>query len=113
MEDFVNKSIENINKWNPNILSSGYLKLLRKISIYSFYYVCPLKTCYLFLKVGDGRNGYPDDGPYQAIHVGSVSLKFSIILSFIQQILNLMSPQFFCYYSLIGFLYLNVVLFTF
>lgn len=30
LEDFVKKSIDNINNWNPTILSSGNLKLLRK-----------------------------------------------------------------------------------
>ena len=58
-------------------------------TIYSFILcLSTFKTCYLFLKVGDGRHGYPDDGPYQAIHVGSVSLKFSIISLFIQHNLN-------------------------
>ncbi|XP_065205946.1 protein-L-isoaspartate(D-aspartate) O-methyltransferase-like isoform X2 [Planococcus citri] len=47
----VNKSIENVQKDKPELLSSGRLKLL----------------------AGDGREGYVPEAPYNAIHVGAAS----------------------------------------
>lgn len=45
-----------------------------------------------FLSVGDGRMGYPEEAPYDAIHVGAaapvvpqaVSWVFSVFVCFIQ-----------------------------
>ncbi|KRX63723.1 Protein-L-isoaspartate(D-aspartate) O-methyltransferase [Trichinella sp. T9] len=47
----VEKSIQNVRNGNPELLSSGRVKLI----------------------VGDGRDGYAQDGPYDAIHVGAAA----------------------------------------
>ncbi|XP_013778794.1 protein-L-isoaspartate(D-aspartate) O-methyltransferase-like isoform X2 [Limulus polyphemus] len=51
IEELVNMSIENIKKDNPQLLESGRIKMI----------------------VGDGRKGYPDEAPYDAIHVGAAA----------------------------------------
>uniref|UniRef100_A0A8C4QJM7 protein-L-isoaspartate(D-aspartate) O-methyltransferase n=1 Tax=Eptatretus burgeri TaxID=7764 RepID=A0A8C4QJM7_EPTBU len=50
--ELVNDSIKNVKKDDPTLLSSGRLKLI----------------------TGDGRLGYPEDAPYDAIHVGAAAL---------------------------------------
>ncbi|RNA26559.1 hypothetical protein BpHYR1_044329 [Brachionus plicatilis] len=45
----VNRSIENIKRWNSEYLDNNVIELI----------------------VGDGRKGYVDEGPYDAIHVGA------------------------------------------
>jgi len=47
----VDMSIQNVNKSNKHLLKSGQLKLV----------------------VGDGREGYPEGAPYDAIHVGAAA----------------------------------------
>jgi len=49
--ELVRMSIDNVNKDRPDFLASGRVKLL----------------------AGDGRLGYPEDGPYDAIHVGAAA----------------------------------------
>jgi len=49
--ELVRMSIDNVNNDKPDLLASGRVKLL----------------------VGDGRLGYPEDGPYDAIHVGAAA----------------------------------------
>jgi len=51
IDDLYKKSISNINNWNSEILNSGNLKLI----------------------LGDGRNGYQEDSPYDCIHVGAAA----------------------------------------
>ncbi|CAG7816767.1 unnamed protein product [Allacma fusca] len=51
MPELVAASIENVKKDQPQLLESGRVKLI----------------------VGDGRKGYAQDGPYDAIHVGAAA----------------------------------------
>jgi len=51
IDDLVKKSIKNINNWNPQMIESGQIKM-----------IC-----------GDGRLGYAEDAPYDAIHVGAAA----------------------------------------
>ncbi|MFT7817301.1 protein-L-isoaspartate(D-aspartate) O-methyltransferase-like, partial [Arapaima gigas] len=49
--ELVEDSLRNVRADDPELLSSGRVKLV----------------------VGDGRLGYPDDAPYDAIHVGAAA----------------------------------------
>ena len=49
--ELVELSIKNVRKSHPDLLDSGRMKLY----------------------VGDGRSGFPESGPYDAIHVGAAS----------------------------------------
>lgn len=51
IEELVNLSIQNVQKNNSELLDSGRLQLV----------------------VGDGRNGWAQEAPYQAIHVGAAA----------------------------------------
>lgn len=51
INELVELSKQNIQAGNPDLLESGQVRLL----------------------VGDGRQGYPDLGPYDAIHVGAAA----------------------------------------
>ncbi|KAF7253680.1 Protein-L-isoaspartate(D-aspartate) O-methyltransferase, partial [Varanus komodoensis] len=51
IKELVDDSINNVKKDDPLLLSSGRVKLI----------------------VGDGRLGYPDEAPYDAIHVGAAA----------------------------------------
>ncbi|XP_060687716.1 protein-L-isoaspartate(D-aspartate) O-methyltransferase isoform X2 [Hemiscyllium ocellatum] len=51
IKELVNDSINNVKKDDPTLLSSGRIKFL----------------------VGDGRQGYPEEAPYDAIHVGAAA----------------------------------------
>ncbi|XP_022250792.1 protein-L-isoaspartate(D-aspartate) O-methyltransferase-like isoform X1 [Limulus polyphemus] len=51
IDELVNLSIANINKDQPGLIESGNIKLI----------------------VGDGRKGYPEEAPYDAIHVGAAA----------------------------------------
>uniref|UniRef100_A0A2L2XXI4 Protein-L-isoaspartate O-methyltransferase n=1 Tax=Parasteatoda tepidariorum TaxID=114398 RepID=A0A2L2XXI4_PARTP len=51
IENLVNMSIENVKKDQPGLIESGRIKLV----------------------VGDGRQGYEAEGPYDAIHVGAAA----------------------------------------
>nr|XP_033807171.1 protein-L-isoaspartate(D-aspartate) O-methyltransferase-like isoform X2 [Geotrypetes seraphini] len=51
--ELVSDSIRNVQQDDPTLLTSGRLKLL----------------------VGDGRQGYPGEAPYDAIHVGAAAAK--------------------------------------
>ncbi|XP_061480088.1 protein-L-isoaspartate(D-aspartate) O-methyltransferase isoform X2 [Rhineura floridana] len=51
IKELVDDSINNVKKDDPLLLSSGRVKLI----------------------VGDGRMGYPDEAPYDAIHVGAAA----------------------------------------
>ncbi len=51
IEGLVHESIRNTRRSNANLLDSDILKFV----------------------VGDGREGYPEDGPYDVIHVGAAS----------------------------------------
>ncbi|XP_062973806.1 protein-L-isoaspartate(D-aspartate) O-methyltransferase-like isoform X1 [Elgaria multicarinata webbii] len=51
IEELVHESIKNVREDDPTLLSSGRIKLL----------------------VGDGRKGYPEEAPYDAIHVGAAA----------------------------------------
>ncbi|XP_034018539.1 protein-L-isoaspartate(D-aspartate) O-methyltransferase isoform X2 [Thalassophryne amazonica] len=51
VKELVDDSINNVKKDDPSLLSSGRVKLV----------------------VGDGRLGYPDESPYDAIHVGAAA----------------------------------------
>ncbi|XP_065259078.1 protein-L-isoaspartate(D-aspartate) O-methyltransferase-like isoform X2 [Emys orbicularis] len=51
IEELVHESIRNVREDDPTLLTSGRLKLL----------------------VGDGRQGYPEEAPYDAIHVGAAA----------------------------------------
>ena len=56
--ELVELSKKNIAKGNNNLLTSGRLKLI----------------------AGDGRKGYPQDGPYDAIHVGAAAQEVPQVL---------------------------------
>ncbi|XP_028995644.1 l-isoaspartyl protein carboxyl methyltransferase, like [Betta splendens] len=51
IDELVQMSIKNVQADDPELLSSGRIKLV----------------------VGDGRTGYPDGAPYDAIHVGAAA----------------------------------------
>ncbi|XP_071894761.1 protein-L-isoaspartate(D-aspartate) O-methyltransferase isoform X1 [Anas platyrhynchos] len=51
IRELVNESIRNVQEDDPTLLSSGRVKLV----------------------VGDGRQGYPEEAPYDAIHVGAAA----------------------------------------
>ncbi|XP_064421134.1 l-isoaspartyl protein carboxyl methyltransferase, like isoform X1 [Latimeria chalumnae] len=51
IKQLVYESIQNVKSDDPNLISTGRVKLI----------------------VGDGRLGYPDDAPYDAIHVGAAA----------------------------------------
>ncbi|XP_038660984.1 protein-L-isoaspartate(D-aspartate) O-methyltransferase isoform X2 [Scyliorhinus canicula] len=51
IKELVNDSINNVKKDDPSLLSSGRIKFL----------------------VGDGRQGYPEEAPFDAIHVGAAA----------------------------------------
>ena len=51
IKELVNWSESNVKKNNGDLLASGQIKLV----------------------VGDGRQGYAQDGPYHAIHVGAAA----------------------------------------
>ncbi|XP_067414089.1 protein-L-isoaspartate(D-aspartate) O-methyltransferase-like isoform X2 [Emydura macquarii macquarii] len=52
IEELVHESIRNVRKDDPTLLTSGRVKFL----------------------VGDGRQGYPEEAPYDAIHVGAAAV---------------------------------------
>ncbi|XP_056402829.1 protein-L-isoaspartate(D-aspartate) O-methyltransferase-like isoform X3 [Hyla sarda] len=64
IEKLVLDSIQNVNQDDPELLSSGRVKLL----------------------VSDGRLGYPEEGPYDAIHVGAAAATVP------QELLNQLKP---------------------
>ncbi|XP_058247750.1 protein-L-isoaspartate(D-aspartate) O-methyltransferase isoform X5 [Hemibagrus wyckioides] len=51
IKELVDDSINNVKKDDPTLITSGRIKLL----------------------VGDGRLGYPEEAPYDAIHVGAAA----------------------------------------
>uniref|UniRef100_A0A8D0KZR1 Protein-L-isoaspartate O-methyltransferase n=1 Tax=Strix occidentalis caurina TaxID=311401 RepID=A0A8D0KZR1_STROC len=51
IKELVHESIRNVQEDDPALLSSGRVKLV----------------------VGDGRQGYPEEAPYDAIHVGAAA----------------------------------------
>ncbi|CAG2117133.1 unnamed protein product [Medioppia subpectinata] len=51
MPELVNLSVENIRRDQPNLIESKRVKMI----------------------VGDGRQGYPQEAPYDAIHVGAAA----------------------------------------
>ncbi|XP_077675013.1 protein-L-isoaspartate(D-aspartate) O-methyltransferase-like isoform X2 [Eretmochelys imbricata] len=51
IEELVHESIRNVREDDPTLLTSGRVKFL----------------------VGDGRQGYPEEAPYDAIHVGAAA----------------------------------------
>ncbi|NXK67751.1 PIMT methyltransferase, partial [Sylvietta virens] len=51
IKELVHESIQNVQEDDPTLLSSGRVKLV----------------------VGDGRQGYPEEAPYDAIHVGAAA----------------------------------------
>ncbi|NWW70676.1 PIMT methyltransferase, partial [Climacteris rufus] len=51
IKELVHESIRNVQEDDPMLLSSGRVKLV----------------------VGDGRQGYPEEAPYDAIHVGAAA----------------------------------------
>lgn len=53
IEELVNQSIANIKKDQPGLIEHQRVKMV----------------------VGDGREGYPDEAPYDAIHVGAAAAK--------------------------------------
>jgi hypothetical protein len=70
MEQLSKQSIHNIKRWNESALKGGNFKMLgilRIIDYFSFNQDIILRK----LKVGDGRNGCPEEGPYDVIHVGA------------------------------------------
>ena len=51
IDELINWSKDNVRKDNAALLDSGRIKFV----------------------VGDGRKGFPDDAPYNAIHVGAAA----------------------------------------
>lgn len=64
IEQLVLESIQNVQQDDPELLSSGRIKFV----------------------VGDGRLGYPEGGPYDAIHVGAAAATVP------QELLNQLKP---------------------
>ncbi|KAG8182234.1 hypothetical protein JTE90_024167 [Oedothorax gibbosus] len=64
IENLVNMSIENVKKDQPSLLKSGRVKLV----------------------VGDGRLGYPDEAPFDVIHVGAAAPELP------QELVNQLKP---------------------
>ncbi|XP_072284341.1 protein-L-isoaspartate(D-aspartate) O-methyltransferase isoform X2 [Pyxicephalus adspersus] len=64
IDQLVHDSTENVKKDDPTLLSSGRIKFV----------------------VGDGRFGYPEGGPFDAIHVGAAAAKIP------QALLNELKP---------------------
>ncbi|XP_077321012.1 protein-L-isoaspartate(D-aspartate) O-methyltransferase-like isoform X2 [Lithobates pipiens] len=64
IDQLVHDATENVKKDDPTLLSSGRIKFI----------------------VGDGRSGYPQEGPYDAIHVGAAAAKMP------QGLLNELKP---------------------
>lgn len=64
IENLVNMSIENIKKDQPGLIESGRIKLV----------------------VGDGRLGYKEEAPYDAIHVGAAAPELP------QELVNQLKP---------------------
>jgi protein-L-isoaspartate(D-aspartate) O-methyltransferase len=70
IDELVKQSIKNVKEWNTDMLESGNIKL---ISNFSFSFLSLKMNIFLYIKAGDGRLGYPEDGPYDAIHVGAAA----------------------------------------
>ncbi|GIY50809.1 hypothetical protein CDAR_114451, partial [Caerostris darwini] len=64
IDNLVNMSIENVKRDQPGLIESGRIKLL----------------------VGDGRLGYIDNAPYDAIHVGAAAPELP------QELVNQLKP---------------------
>ena len=69
IHDLVDMSIANVKKDKPDLLKSQRVKLFGKLNFLNMLYgeVTELWT------VGDGRKGYPEEGPFDAIHVGAAA----------------------------------------
>lgn len=69
IKGLVDFSISNIKKDKPWLLESKRIKLLGNTFLYM--------ACYTYLisyyLVGDGRLGHPQEGPFDAIHVGAAA----------------------------------------
>lgn len=48
---------------------------------------------YIFIAVGDGRNGYPSEAPYDAIHVGAAAPNLPTAVGLYTYSLNLKSGK--------------------
>lgn len=71
IKGIVDLSIANVNKNRPDLIQSGRIKFIG-LNICSWN----LWQTYNFssiLAVGDGRKGFPEEAPYDAIHVGAAA----------------------------------------
>lgn len=74
IKELVDSSIRNVRTDKPELLNSGRVKLVGKSCVKSSKKKTTLHfKCFLFIQVGDGRKGYPQEGPYDAIHVGAAA----------------------------------------
>lgn len=79
--ELVEKSIRNVQLDKPELLSSGRVKFVGKFVFLWMYVICVFIymstfnkfNCIGFVLVGDGRLGYPEEAPYNAIHVGAAA----------------------------------------
>lgn len=62
-------SKENLNKDDTSFLESGYVMIVREYISNTIRISYSMKSS----TEGDGRKGYPEFGPYDAIHVGAAS----------------------------------------
>lgn len=92
IKELVHESIRNVQEDDPTLLGSGRVKLVGELpampgflpwlcSSKSFQFVLMLRVvrttkvfpaCFPSV-VGDGRQGYPEEAPYDAIHVGAAA----------------------------------------
>lgn len=76
IDELVEFSRKNIQKDQPQLLSSGVVELVGN-SKSDCNQIKQNHACYrlsiIVIAVGDGRNGYESGGPYDAIHVGAAA----------------------------------------
>lgn len=75
--ELVNKSIRNVQNDKPELLASGRVQLIGKfllnINVIHLQQMCKNLYSHLSILVGDGREGYIPEAPYNAIHVGAAA----------------------------------------
>lgn len=82
IEELVQMSIKNVQADDPELLTSGRIKLVGESGCVRVMLPFKFKCCTVIKDykshtslstVGDGRLGFPDGAPYDAIHVGAAA----------------------------------------
>jgi protein-L-isoaspartate(D-aspartate) O-methyltransferase len=81
IDGLVDMSIKNIKSDKPELLSSGRVKL---VGTFVFFIIWRNPLTMLTILVGDGRKGYKEEAPYNAIHVGAAAPKLPEEVSYIK-----------------------------